>query len=275
MANSDLDSTTIRGPHGPVHADIARPPGSAPFPAVILLHEGIGVTAHLRGLAKRLAGEGFYAIVPDLYSHDEQRKALPDEDVVRWLPLARALNRDTLLATLSEGEAQAARRVVAWFAGRDTTTYLPDVHATVAHLKRDLAIRPEAMATIGFSLGGALSAQLAASGANLAAGIIFYGVAPPADQVRTVGYPLQGHYADHDPAITPHVPAFESALHAAKKTFSAFVYPGTEHGFFNETRSAYDASSANLALQRSLAFLREHLGRSSGVRIARPGSARV
>ncbi|HTB76424.1 MAG TPA: dienelactone hydrolase family protein [Polyangiaceae bacterium] len=275
MATNDLDSTTVRGPSGPVHSHIARPAGLSPFPAIVLLQEGLGVTGHLLGLAKRLAGEGFFTLVPDLYSHDKARRSLGDDEVVRWLPLARALNRDALLASLSERDAESARRVIAWFAGRDTSTYLPDVQAAVAHLKRHPEVRPEAIASIGFSLGGGLSAQLAASGADLAAGIIFYGSAPPVDQLRGVRYPLQGHYADHDAAITPNVPAFEAALRAAGKSFSAFVYPGTEHGFFNETRSAFHAPSADLALLRSLAFLREHLGRTEGLPIAQTASARV
>jgi carboxymethylenebutenolidase len=275
MSTSDLESTTLHGPSGPIAAYLARPVGAGPFPAIVLLQEGLGVTAHLRGLAARLAREGFLTLVPDLYSRDAARKALSDEDVARFLPLARAIDRDALLATLSERDAETARRVISWFSGRDTSTHLPDALAAVAHLKGLPDARPDAIASIGFSLGGGLSAQIAASGADLAAGIIFYGAPLPAERVRAVRYPLQGHYAERDAAITPHVAAFEAALKDAGKSFSAFVYPGTEHGFFNETRPVFHAPSADLALLRSLSFLREHLGRASGTRAALRGDARL
>jgi carboxymethylenebutenolidase len=258
FSDTDLDQVSYRGPHGLVNAWIARPAGAGPFPTVLLLHEGIGVTKHLLALASRLARERYVAFVPDLYARDPARRRLAEEDVIRALPLARAADRDERLARLPWHERESAKRVLSWFDGRDSTTYFDDAAAAIPYLKRHAQVVPHAIASLGFSMGGGICAQLAATGADLAAGVIFYGSGPALSGVPNVRYPLQGHYAEHDP-ITAHVEALDAALHGARKSFQYTVYPGTTHGFFNDARPSYEPISASLAFQRTLLFLGEHL----------------
>jgi carboxymethylenebutenolidase len=258
FSSTDFDQVSFRGRHGIVDASIARPAGKGPFPAVLLLHEGLGVTKHVLGLASRFAREGYVALVPDLYTRDSARQKLAEDEVLRGLPLVRAPDREQQLAKLPWDAQESAKRVITWFQGRDTSTYFDDAQAAIPYLKRHAQVIPHAIASVGFSMGGGLSSQFAAKGEDLAAGVIFYGTGPEREQVGNIRYPLQGHYAEHD-AVTAHVEALDEALRAARKSFTYTVYPGTEHGFFNEARPSYDAVSAELAFRRTLSFLGEQL----------------
>jgi carboxymethylenebutenolidase len=256
--DTDFDQVSYQGRHGTVDAFIARPAGAGPFPAVLLLQEGIGVTKHLLSLASRFARERYVALVPDLYTRDLERKRLAEDEVVRALPLTRAADRDAQLARLPWHEQESAKRVLRWFERRDSSTYVDDAAASIPYLKRHAQVLPQAIASVGFSMGAAICAQLAASGADLAAGVLFYGTGPAVSAIANVRYPLQGHYAEHDP-VTAHVEALDCALHAARKSFSYTIYPGTAHGFFNDARPSYEPISAALAFRRTLKFLGEHL----------------
>jgi carboxymethylenebutenolidase len=271
MPKPRLEQIVFEGPHGPVNAHFARPINNGSAPAVLLLQEGIGVTRQLLSLAHRFADAGIAAFVPDLYSHDFDRKRLTEAEVLHGLPLLRAADREGLIAALPNEQRESAKRVATWFQSRDTTTYFGDARAAAYYLKRHAAVQPDAIATVGFSLGGSLSAQLAASGIELAAGVIFYGQGPSDVQPSLIRYPLLGHYAENDPGITPHVPALQAKLAAAGKEFVAHVYPGTEHGFFNESRPVYSPQAAELAFTRTISFLDAQFARASqaaGVRLA-------
>ena len=250
---------TFAGPSGTVRAQLAQPSGPGPWPAIVLLQEGIGVTAHLRTVAERFADTGYLVLVPDLYSHDRVRASLDSEAVGRYLPLARGADREAKIAALPADQQAVARTVASWFSGRDTSTYLPDARAAVVWLQTQDQTRGEPIAAVGFSLGGGLVAQLAVTERGLAAGVIFYGSGPAIDAVKHLRIPLQGHYAENDPAITAQVPALAAAIASSGGTFTPFIYTGAEHGFFNETRLSYHASAAAQAWERALRFLRQHL----------------
>jgi carboxymethylenebutenolidase len=261
-----LEPINFRGPFGRINATVVRPSGAAPHPAVLLLQEGIGVTLHLLRVAERLSAQGYLVLVPDLYSRDLARRALDDREVMAGIPIARSPRRAELLAALSPRERVSAERVVAWFEGRDDSSYFPDTQAGLAWLHAQREVRGDAIAALGFSVGGGLTGKLAASGAELAAGILFYGGGPAAGSAEQVRCPLQGHYAERDEPVTPRVQGVAAALAAAGRVFTPFVYPGTEHGFFNETRPSYVREAAELAWLRSLEFLRQHLPRASYAR---------
>jgi carboxymethylenebutenolidase len=262
-----LEPLTLQGPHGPIAASLARPLGMGPFPSVLLLHEGVGVSHHLLALAERLAEAGYLALVPDLYTRDSARSALTDREVIRALPLARSPQREALLSALPSEEQDGARRVLAWFDGRNTSTYLADALAAASFLRRHRAVRSEAVASVGFSQGGALSAALATSSAGLAAGVIFYGLGPAPDQAAQVRCPLLGHYAEHDPGVTPRVPALAERLRALRKQLTSYVYPATEHGFVNPARPVYRHDATALAFERTLHFLDQHLRGAARLRV--------
>lgn len=258
-----LDPINFRGAFGRINATVVRPSGAGPYAAVLLLQEGIGVTPHLLRVAERFSAEGYLVLVPDLYSRDLARQALTEQEVVRGIPIARSAQRAELLAGLGARERASAERVIAWFDGRDDSSYFPDTQASVAWLQAQAEVRSDAIAAVGFSVGGGLTAKLAASGAELAGGIIFYGGGPAADAAPLVRFPIQGHYAERDTPVTPRVPGVAAALKAAGRSFTPFVYPRTEHGFFNESRPTHAREAAELAWLRSVEFLSEHLQRAN------------
>ena len=118
MTELRLESVEIEGPFGPIQARLARPQGTAPFPAVLLLQEGLGVTQHLLQLAQRFAENGYLTLVPDLYSHEPLHKQLREQEVLAGIPIARATERAARLAALPVEEQSSVERVIAWFDAR-------------------------------------------------------------------------------------------------------------------------------------------------------------
>ena len=96
--------------------------------------------------------------------------------------------------------------------------------------------------------------MLAARMPELAAGVPFYGVAPAVDKVAGVKATLLLVYADSDERVNATFPAYEAALKAAGVKFEAVKYPGTQHGFNNDTTPRYDEAAAKQAWSRTMAL---------------------
>ena len=94
---------------------------------------------------------------------------------------------------------------------------------------------------------------------ELNAAVPFYGNQPPAEDAAKVKTPLLIHFAAVDERINASWPAYEAALKAAGATYTAYQYPGTQHGFNNDTTPRYDAASAKLAWERTVAFFNQQL----------------
>lgn len=109
-------------------------------------------------------------------------------------------------------------------------------------------------------LGGALASHVATQVPELALAVPFYGGAPAAADVPRIKARLQLHYAANDERVNATWPPFEAALKAAGVRYEAFIYPGTQHGFNNDTTPRYDAEAAKLAWERTLAAFKAALG---------------
>ena len=96
-------------------------------------------------------------------------------------------------------------------------------------------------------------------GGDLSAAVCFYGSAPVTEDVPKIKAPLMVHSAEQDERINASWPEFERALKAASIKYERFLYPGTQHGFNNDTTPRYDAEAAKLAWGRTLAFFEKHL----------------
>jgi carboxymethylenebutenolidase len=112
---------------------------------------------------------------------------------------------------------------------------------------------------IGFCYGGSIANMLATRLPDLAAAVPFYGGQAKAEDVPRIEAPLLIHYAEQDERVNEGWPAYEAALKAGQKRYTAHVYPGTQHGFHNDTTPRYDKAAATLAWERSLAFLNANL----------------
>ena len=209
------------------HAYLALPQ-SGVGPGLVVLQEWWGLVPHIMEVCDRFAAEGFVALSPDLYRG--RTGAAPDEAE----RLMMALDMDRVATDLADAVEEARRRS----SGR--------------------------VGLVGFCLGGGL-ALLAATqlGDTVKATVPFYGVIPthaPCPDWSRLGGPLQGHYAEDDPWAGPRaVDALRAGIGQAGGSAELFVYPGTEHAFFNDMDPAYDAAAAALAWDRTISFLHANL----------------
>jgi carboxymethylenebutenolidase len=261
MAESVVtERLTYPSASGGVQAYLAKPASGRSWPAVIVIQEVFGLVDHIEDVTRRFAGEGYLALAPDLYCHDQVRKTLDPRDIGQAMGLMRAPDTEAALAALPPARQEACQRALDWVRNRDNSTYLPDLQAAVAYLKGRSDVRPNAIGVIGYCMGGGLSGRLAASGADIQAAVIYYGEPPQLDQVEKIRCPVMGHYGGEDPRITSQVPKFEEAMKANHKAFTSFIYEGAPHAFHNDQRpDAYRAEAAKLSYQRTLDFFQRHL----------------
>ncbi len=214
--------------YGSIKAYVARPTGvSGKLPSVLVVHENRGLNPHIEDITRRLAVDGYLAMAPDALT---PLGGYPgDEDKARGL-----------------------------FASLDQKKTLPDFLAAAAALKA----RSDSLGKIGvvgFCYGGGIAHRLATLIPDLAAAVPFYGNHPPAEDAVKVKAPLLIHFAEHDNRINSAWPTYEAALKAAGVGYTAHSYPGTQHGFNNDTTPRFDAAAARLAWERTLNFFAQHL----------------
>ena len=214
--------------HGTVNAYLVRPASaSGPLPAILVVHENRGLNPHIEDIARRLALDGFMALAPDALT---PLGGYPgDEDKARQL-----------FATLDQAKTRE------------------DFVAGAGYLKHRADCSGK-LGVVGFCWGGGVAHVLATRLPELDAAVSFYGNHPPVEDAAKVKAPLLIHFAGVDERINAAWPAYEAALKAAGVRYTAHVYAGTQHGFNNDTTPRFDAASAKLAWQRTLAFFQKTL----------------
>jgi carboxymethylenebutenolidase len=196
-------------------------------PGILVVHENRGLNPHIEDIARRVALENFVAFAPDALT-----------------PLGGY-----------PGDEDKAREL---FAKLDQAKTREDFLAALTFLEK----RPECsgrVGTVGFCWGGGMVNFLATRAPELAAAVPFYGGQPPAEDVPRIKAPLLLHYAEKDDRINAGIPAFEQALKASKVRYQLFIYPGTQHGFNNDTTPRYDPAAAELAWSRTMGFFKKNL----------------
>ena len=206
---------------------LARLKAKGKRPAVIVIHENRGLNPHIKDVARRLALEGFLALAVDMLSPLGGTPA--DEDKGR-----------DMIGTLNADET--AHRIA----------------AAVPFLEHH-AESTGKVGAVGFCWGGGMVNRLAVLSPDLKAAVAYYGVQPPAAQVKSIQAALLLHYAGLDQRVDAGIAAYEAALKAAHKRFTIYVYPNVNHAFNNDTSSRYDKAAAELAWSRTIAFLKENL----------------
>ncbi len=209
---------------------LVLPAGSSgPLPAIMVIHENRGLNEHIKDIARRMALEGFLALSPDFLTPSGGTPE--DEDQAR--DMIGALDR-----------AQTVANSV----------------ATVQFLKNHERSNGK-VGAIGFCWGGGMVNQTAIeAGADLAAGVVYYGASPEPAAVDGIEARMLLHYAGLDERINASVPAYEEALKAAGVDYQLHRYENVNHAFNNDTSAArYDKAAADLAWSRTVAFLKEAL----------------
>lgn len=214
--------------HGTMRGLLVRPAGAtSALPGILVVHENRGLNPHIEDIARRIALDNFVAFAPDALA-----------------PLGGY-----------PGDEDRAREL---FAKLDQAKCRADFIAATAFLKA----LPECtgkVGVVGFCYGGGIANLLATRVPDLGAAVPFYGGQPPAEDVAAIRAPLLIHYAGDDPRVNAGWPGYETALKAAGVRYEAFVYPGTQHGFNNDTTPRYDEAAARLAWQRTIAFFNRNL----------------
>lgn len=111
----------------------------------------------------------------------------------------------------------------------------------------------------GFCYGGGVSNAAAVAYPELACAVPFYGRQVAAADVPKINAPILLHYAERDKNINEGWPAYEAALKANNKVYQAWIYPGVNHGFHNDSTPRYDEPAAELAWKRTLAWFETYL----------------
>jgi carboxymethylenebutenolidase len=214
--------------YGTVKAYRAEPAqAKGRLPTVLVVHENRGLNPHIEDIARRLALDGFIALAPDALA-----------------PLGGY-----------PGDEDKAREL---FPQLDQAKVREDFVAAYGYLKA-LPQGNGKVGAVGFCFGGGVVNYLATRLPDLSAGVPFYGAQPPADEAAKIKAPLLIHYAGADDRINAGWPAYEAALKAAGVRYQAYVYPGVQHGFNNDTTPRYDEAAAKLAWQRTVAFFKQNL----------------
>jgi carboxymethylenebutenolidase len=213
---------------------LATPAMGDKFPAVVVIHENRGLNPYIEDVVRRLAVAGFMALGPDAL----------------W-PLGGYPAVDKYGAEADE-KAAAMQRTLD---GRKITE---DFVAAADFLLKH-ARSTGKLGAVGFCFGGGMVSTLAIRVPQLAAGVPFYGAAPPAEEMPKIKAALLLHFAETDPGINGRWPAYESALKASGVKYEAYVYPGTNHGFHNDTTPRFDEAAAKLAWQRTIDHLNKTL----------------
>ncbi|KRW90869.1 carboxymethylenebutenolidase [Alicyclobacillus tengchongensis] len=241
-------------------------------PAVIVLQEIWGVDDHIQNVANRFAEAGYVALAPDLYAVDGKRKEGFEADAIdavkKFLETVppQVWNdseaRDRAMETLPEPQRTQVRRTFgALFGGLNLDAYNEQLLAASSFLRDTYpGSQGQPVVSIGFCMGGGLSARLATLDPKLAGAVIFYGQAPGEDRIASIQCPIRGFYASLDPRITDAVPAFAEQMQRAGKDFAYRVYEGAHHAFFNDSRASYHPQAARSAFAEVLTFFNQVTG---------------
>ena len=217
--------------HGTIRGYLVRPTagdqGGGPRGGVVVVHENRGLNPYIEDVARRVAVAGFTALAPDGLT-----------------PLGGYPGTDE--------EGKVLQRTL------DKAKLLEDFIAAFGRLKSD-AHSNRKIGVVGFCYGGGVCNAMAVRLPDLAAAVPFYGRQAKAEDVPRIQAPLLLHYAGLDRRINDGWPAYEAALKAQGKEYTAHIYPEVNHGFHNHTTPRYDAAAAELAWTRTIDFFNTKL----------------
>ncbi|MBY0551028.1 MAG: dienelactone hydrolase family protein [Candidatus Obscuribacterales bacterium] len=236
--------STIERSYGNLPLFTVRPEVEGPLPALILVHEIFGLNNHIRDVARRFARQGIVVFAPDLFAG---HSSAPD-------------NRDDL---------NAMRNL--WSTISDDQL-ISDLQAVFANARGAEFVRSNAIGTLGYCMGGAISFLFATRTPLLAWCIDYYGriyypgitefkPRHPIDYTGGLNCPFLALFAGVDDLIPPEqIKLFEDKLEDLGKSYTLKVYPNAKHAFFNDQREFYHYEAAADAWLITLDFIALHSG---------------
>lgn len=216
---------------------LTAPDDEGVYPAVVVIQEWWGLVPHIKDVARRLAGEGFVALAPDLY----HGQAAEEPDEAR--KLAMELDR-----------ARAVR----------------EIQGAVDYLRTLDQVSPKQIGVVGWCMGGSLAVSMAAQGEHIGCVVVFYGAPRDEETAYQVQVPLLGLYGEKDGGIPPQrVREFEAILEERGVEHAFYIYPDAPHAFFNDSRPhIYQLEAAQDAWKKTLAWFRRYLAAEASSRTA-------
>jgi carboxymethylenebutenolidase len=207
---------------------LVQPAGQGPWPAVLVIHENRGLNPYIEDVARRAAVAGFLALAPDGLS-----------------PLGGYPGNDD--------------------EGRDMQAKLDQAKLRADMLNGARFVKTHKLSTgklgaTGFCWGGGTTNWLATTlGSDLQAAAPYYGVAAAAGEAAKIKAPLLVHLAENDARVNETYPTYEQELKKAGVRYEIQMYPGTQHGFHNNSTPRYNEAAAKLSWERTVAFFKKHL----------------
>jgi len=219
---------------GSMPAQLARPETSASVPAVIVVQEAFGLNEHIKKVARRIAGEGYVTLAPDLFYRGGPGRTAAYDDLPRALTLMGELSDDGIVK---------------------------DIAAAIGFLQGKAPVRDGRIGITGFCMGGRVSYLAACALPRvIKAAVPFYGGGIPIDRTATLEADVLALFGGDDPFIPlDQVHALEAEAKKLGKSVTVHVYPKAPHGFFCDERDSYRPDAAADAWTRMTAFFAEHL----------------
>jgi carboxymethylenebutenolidase len=234
----ELRTETIDVPAagGTMPAFLGRPAGGAPAPAVLVIQEAFGLNEHIKDVAKRIAGEGYVALAPDLYWRGGKGRTVRYDQLPEAIALMQSLNDKDIVS---------------------------DVASAIAWLEGQTFARADRIGITGFCMGGRVSYLAAcALGDKIKACAPYYGGGIPVEKTPGLKAPLLAFFGEKDAFIPlASVETLKAELARHGKQAEVVVYPGADHGFFCNERGSYQAEAAADSWRRLKAFFAKHLQR--------------
>jgi carboxymethylenebutenolidase len=207
---------------------LVQPAGTGPWPAVLVIHENRGLNPYIEDVARRAAVDGFLALAPDGLT-----------------PLGGYPGND------DDGRAMQAKL--------DQAKLRQDMLNSAKWLKAH-QLSTKMLGATGFCWGGGTTNFLAvAMGSDLQAGAPYYGVAAETAGVGKIKAPLLVHLAEQDPRVNETYTTYQEELKKAGVRHEIHMYPGTQHGFHNNSTPRYEEKAAKLSWERTIAFFKTNL----------------
>lgn len=214
--------------HGEVRGYLVRPKAAkGPVPGIVVVHENRGLNPYIEDVARRVAKAGFVALAPDGLSSVGGYPGNDDK--------GRELQQKI-----------------------DPQKLMNDFFAAVEYVRAS-DLTTDKVGITGFCYGGGVTNAASVAYPELAAAVPFYGRQPKPEDVTKIKAPLLFHFAETDPNVNGTWPTYEAALKAAGKTYEAHIYPGTNHGFHNDSTPRYDEAAAKQAWDRTIAWFQRYL----------------
>jgi carboxymethylenebutenolidase len=227
-------ATEVPAPGGTMPVYLARPEGTARTPAVLVIHEAFGLNDHIRDVTRRIAGEGYVALAPDLFWHGGKGRSVGYDRLPEAIAMMQALKEPDVVA---------------------------DLRAAIAYLEQQPFVRADRIGITGFCMGGHVSYVAAAElPEKIKAAVPFYGGGIPVEKTSKLRSPVLAFFGDKDAFIPlENVERLKAEAKKHAKPVEVIVYPGADHGFFCNERASYNAGAAKDAWERLKKFFAAHL----------------